>query len=300
MSLHNLLEKTELRINGIKLKNANLNDIAKAVADSLGLISTDVLVTDYQQNVLTVDLLQKHIDAQRIVGKKEPLLQNISFVKGVRLMPEASVESNGMLGWIALEEKEARAALLRSEKIAWEIQQKISKRAIIFSTGQEIAGGQVKDTNTPMISERLEKEGYKVTCGPTLKDDAVFIAARLYQAAESEGYGLIITTGGVGAEGKDHTVEAVIRLDPDAATPYICKFEKGTGRHVKDGVKIAVGWVAGARIVALPGPNDEVSISLDVLMKGLNQNLPKNALAEELAKRLREKLRGKQSISRHE
>ncbi|MFO7560353.1 MAG: molybdopterin-binding protein, partial [Desulfobacterales bacterium] len=252
MSLHNLLEKTELRINGIKLKNANLNDIAKAVADSLGLISTDVLVTDYQHNVLTVDLLQKNIDAHRIVGKKEPLLKNISFIKGVQLMPEASVESNGMLGWIALEEKEARAALLRSEKIAWEIQQKISKRAIIFSTGLEIAGGQVEDTNTPMISARLEKEGYKVTCGPTLRDDAVFIAARLYQAAESEGYGLIITTGGVGAEGKDHTVEAVIRLDPDAATPYICKFEKGTGRHVKDGVKIAVGWVAGARIVSLP------------------------------------------------
>ncbi|MFO7559395.1 MAG: molybdopterin-binding protein, partial [Desulfobacterales bacterium] len=104
--------------------------------------------------------------------------------------------------------------------------------------------------------------------------------------------GLIITTGGVGAEGKDHTVEAVIRLDPDAATPYICKFEKGTGRHVKDGVKIAVGWVAGARIVSLPGPNDEVSLSLDVLMKALNHNLPNNALAEELAKRLREKLRG--------
>jgi len=293
MLQHNLLEKTELRIEGINLKNANLNDIAKAVAYSLELDSTDVLVTDYQQNVLTVDLLQKHIDAHLIVGKKEPLLKNISAVDGVRLMPGASVESNGMLGWIALEEKDARAALLRSEKIAEEIRKKISKRAIVFSTGPEVASGQVKDTNTPMIAERLGKEGYRVTCGPTLKDDSVLIAARLHQAAESEGYGLIITTGGVGAEGKDHTIEAVIALDPDAAAPYICKFEKGTGRHVKDGVKIAVGRVSGARIVSLPGPNDEVSISLDVLAKALNNNLPKNILAEELANRLREKLRGR-------
>jgi len=293
MSKHNLLEKTELRIEGILLKNANLNDIAEAVAGSLELNSTDVLVTDYQQNVLTLDLLQKHINAHLIVGKKEPLLKNVSAVNGVRLMPGASVQSNGMLGWIALEEKDARAALLRSEKITEEIRGKISKRAIIFSTGLEVASGQVEDTNTPMIADRLKKEGYKATCGPTLKDDAVFIAARLNQAAEFEGYGLIITTGGVGAEGKDHTVEAVIALDPDAAAPYICKFKKGTGRHVKDGVKIAVGRVADARIVSLPGPNDEVSISLDVLTKGLNNDLPKNVLAEKLANRLREKLRGK-------
>ncbi len=293
MPQHNLLEKTELRIEGVLLKNANLNDIAEAVADSLELNSKDVLVTDYQQNVLTVDLLQKHIDAHLIIGKKEPLLNNLSAINGVRLMPGASVKSNGMLGWIALEEKDARAALLRSEKITEEIRWRISKRAIVFSTGLEVASGQVKDTNTPMIADKLEKEGYKVTCGPTLKDDAVFIAARLHQAAEFEGYGLIITTGGVGAEGKDHTVEAVIELDPDAAAPYICKFEKGTGRHVKDGVKIAVGSVSDARIVSLPGPNDEVSISLDVLTKGLKNNLPKNVLAGEIANRLREKLGGK-------
>jgi len=292
MSPHNLLEKTELRIEGILLENANLNDIAEAVADSLELNSTDVLVTDYQQNVLTLDLLQKHINAHLIVGKKEPLLNNVSAINGVRLIPGASVKSNGMLGWIALEKKDARAALLRSEKIIEEIQGNISKRAIIFSTGLEVASGQVKDTNTPMIAGKLEKEGYKVTCGPTLKDDALYIAARLHQAAAFEGYGLIITTGGVGAEGKDHTVEAVAALDPDAAAPYICKFEKGTGRHVKDGVKITVGRVADARIVSLPGPNDEVSISLDVLTKGLKNNLPKNVLAEELANRLREKLRG--------
>jgi molybdenum cofactor synthesis domain-containing protein len=237
--------------------------------------------------------LQKHIDAHRIIGKKEPLLKNVSSIKGVRLMPGASLESNGMLGWIALEEKDAKAALLKSEKITEEIRRRISKRAIVFSTGLEVAIGQVEDTNTPMITERLEKEGYKVACGETLKDDAVFIAARLHQAAEFEGYGLIITTGGVGAEGKDHTVEAVMALDPDAATPYICKFKKGTGRHVKDGVKIAVGRVAGARIVSLPGPNDEVSISLDVLIQGLKNNLPENILAEEIANQLREKLRGK-------
>jgi molybdopterin biosynthesis enzyme len=151
----------------------------------------------------------------------------------------------------------------------------------------------VEDTNTPMIAGKLEKVGYQVTSGPTLKDDSAYIAARLHQAADLEGFGLIITTGGVGAEGKDHTIEAVTALDPEAAAPYICRFEKGTGRHVKDGVKIAVGRVAGARIVSLPGPNDEVSMSLDILIQGLKNNLPENVLAEEIANRLREKLRGK-------
>jgi len=31
---------------------------------------------------------------------------------------------------------------------------------------------------------------------------------------------------------------SVLALDPEAAAPYICRFQKGTGRHHKDGVRI--------------------------------------------------------------
>ena len=72
------------------------------------------------------------------------------------------------------------------------------------------------------------------------------------------GFGLIITTGGVGAESKDHSVEAVLKLDPHAITPWILKFTPDMKRHHKEAVRIAVGRVGICRIVSLPGPHAEV------------------------------------------
>ena len=97
----------------------------------------------------------------------------------------------------------------------------------------------------------------------------------------------------MGAEAKDCTLEALLALDPGAVTPHICKYEKGTGRHAKDGVRIGVGRAFDSLIVALPGPNDEVRASLDVLVEGLRSNLDKHALAEEIARNLRALLREK-------
>ncbi len=92
-----------------------------------------------------------------------------------------------------------------------------------------MAGGQIEDTNKPTIARRLEAEGYSVALGPTLKDDELLIAATMRQTFEDGGYSLIMTTGGIGAEDKDRTVEAVLALDPDAATPYICRYQQGAG-----------------------------------------------------------------------
>ncbi len=41
---HDLLKKTELRINPTILENASLNDIAAAVAETLGMDGKDILV----------------------------------------------------------------------------------------------------------------------------------------------------------------------------------------------------------------------------------------------------------------
>ena len=95
----------------------------------------------------------------------------------------------------------------------------------------------------------------------------------------------------MGAEAKDRTIEALLKLDPEAATPYVCMFEPGTGRHEKDGVRIGVGRASGTLIVALTGPNDEVKRSLEVLVRGLESELVKNELAEEIARNLRAMLR---------
>jgi molybdenum cofactor synthesis domain-containing protein len=242
---------------------------------------------------LTLDILNTCVNAYHIVGKKQQLLDGLDKLPGVFVSAETSVFSDGMLGWIAMDQEPAVRALRRSEQMASEILKNISRRVMVFSTGTEVAGGQIEDTNTPTIAQHFSDAGYKVTMGETLKDDRLFIAAKLREAAEYGGFGLIVTTGGVGAEDKDHTVEAIIDLDSDAATPYICHFQAGTGRHVKDGVKIAVGHYNDTLIVALPGPNDEVKASLGILAEGLEDGLDQHVLAENLAGNLREMLRKK-------
>ena len=297
MPEYDLLSKTELRIENILLENANLSDVAARVAHVLNLDRSEVLVVDYRNGAMTLDILNACLNAYHIVGKKDQLLTELKGLPGISVSEDTSIHSDGMLGWIAMDEEMAKQALRKSDRMVSEIMKNISKRVIVFSTGAEVADGHIEDTNTPAVMQRLTSEGYKVTRGQTLKDDKIFISAKLREAADHGGYGLIITTGGVGAEDKDHTVEAVSMIDPEAATPYICHFEVNSGRHVKDGVKIAVGQYNGTCIVTLPGPNDEVKASLDVLVEGLKAEQPKNILAENIAANLRGILRKK--MTRH-
>lgn len=287
-----LLRKTELRIEKVMLQNANLSEIASTVARVLGIECDNLIVTDVQSDVMTIDILKGSIDAYNILAKKDELLHRLSVIPGVSVTEKTSICSAGMLGWITLDHDKSRSALKRSEKIAEKIQQQLSRRAIVFSTGFEIINGQVKDTNTVAIAKRLEGEGYSVSRGGTLKDDELLIAAHLRQAID-DGYTLIITSGGVGAEEKDKTIEAIVALDPEAATPYVTRYQRGTGRHHKDGVRIAVGEALGALIIALPGPNEEVESTLDVVVKGLRFDLDKHTFAEDIAYNLRQRLQRK-------
>ena len=294
MADYHLYNKTELTIKQLILDNANLTDIAAAVADTLNLERNRVLVVDVRVDTVTLDILQDSIDPAVIVGKQDDLLNRLASIPGIRVTDKTTISSNGMLVWITLHRQaEALQALKLSQKIAEEVRHKLSKRVIVFSTGPEVASGQIEDTNTPAIARRLEAAGYLVTSGPTLADDRILIAGKLRQAIFEDGFRLVITTGGVGAEDKDFTVEAVLELDPNAATPYIYKYKIGSGRHHKGGVRIAVGEVGDAMIVALPGPNDEVKASLDIIVTGLKSGLSKNDLAESIAKNLRMKLHEK-------
>jgi len=294
MSKYDLLDKTELSIDGILLENANLIQIAGTVAEVLGIDRSDLLVTDVRGENLVLDILKKGLDPENIVGKEGQLLQSLSKLPGVQMRKEARIDSRGLLSWVSLDPEEVKEALQKSEKMAEQIRQRLSKMVVVFSTGTEVANGQVMDTNSPAIRDRLASDGYSVRFGPTLKDDDVLIAANLRQAAE-EGYSLIITTGGVGAEDKDRTIEALLLLDPDAATPSIAKYELGVGRHNhKDCVRIAVGKVFDTLIVSLPGPTDEVLLGIDALAKGLAaSNTGKEVLAKKIAGVLRQRLHEK-------
>ncbi|MGW8320959.1 MAG: molybdopterin-binding protein, partial [Thermodesulfobacteriota bacterium] len=137
MSSHqsNLLEKTELWIERISLQDADLNEIASTVADTLGMEHSEVLVTDVQDHHVTIDILRQTVDPRLVVGKQEELLQGLARLPGVNITEETSIHSNGMLGWIAFDRDAATEALGRSEQMVEEIRLKLSRRAIVFSTG---------------------------------------------------------------------------------------------------------------------------------------------------------------------
>ena len=292
---YDLMNKTELTIRRIALHNADLAQVADAVAETLGLERGDVLVTDVLGDQVVIDVLRRGVDPHALVGKREELQRRLGRIPGVACSDETEFFSRGMLSWIALGSAEGEEILRRSEEMAQEIRRRLEKTALVFSTGGEVAGGQVMDTNSPLLRGRLQAAGYAVRLGGTLGDDEILIAARLGQAAD-DGYGLVLTTGGVGAEDKDRTIEAVLRAVPAAATPHVVRYELGVGRHRhKDSVRIAVGKIAGTLVVALPGPNDEVQVGVGALLDGLAAGAGVEALAEGIAARLRERLRQKRA-----
>lgn len=286
----NLLEKTELWIENIALSDADLNRIAAVVADVLRIDQRKVLVVDVRDTHVVLDILQNRLQAEQIFGKKAELLRNLSAVPGVTVTERTEIHSDGILGMIALDEDQAKEVIERSSSMAAEVASHIARRVYVYPTGFEVKGGMIRDTNTPFIKEYMEARGFRVKCGEVLEDDDDIIAGRI-EMAMSEGFGLVITTGGVGAESKDRTIEAVLKIDPGARTPYIVHFAKGTGRHEKDGVRIAVGRAGKTTIIALPGPNDEVRRGLPVLLEGLENGLNKEKLAEVLVQAFRERLK---------
>ncbi len=297
---YDMLGKTELSIHGIVLQNADLGRIADVVAEVLGLGRSDVLVTDVRGEYLVLDILKKGLDAGSIVGREKDLLAAVSALPGVSLRPDARTESRGLLSWVAADPAIAGEALAESAGMAGDLSARLRRAVAVFATGTEINNGQVKDTNSPAIRDKLASEGYAVSFGGTLRDDEHFIAAQIRERAE-EGFSFVVTTGGVGAEVKDKTIEALLLLDPEAATPTIVKYELGVGRHVhKNAVRIGVAEVLDTMVIALPGPTDEVLLGLDALVKGLAEpERTKGQLADRIATVLRARLQEKVHAHHH-
>ena len=295
----NLLEKTELWVNEITLDGTNLIDLANAVAHAMGMQDGEVLVVDVRPRHITFDILARDIPQENILGKETAILDAIRAVPGVTLYPETYLHSNGILGQICAGVENEEAMLQQVAKITDDLRRNVSHRAIIFPTGFELQQGLIEDTNTPYLKSLLEQEGYKVTVGEIMADDLADIVDKLEDAL-NRGFGLIITTGGVGAEDKDHSVEGICAIDREAATPYIVKYQKGTGRHVKDGVRIGVGTEGLSMMISLPGPHDEVELAAPVLLTGLREQWSKETLANRLADVLAEKWKRKNAHHHHD
>ncbi len=294
----NLLEKTTFWVEPVELDGANLGEVAAAAAGALGFAQEEVIVVDVRPGVVAFDVLRRQVPAESVAGKEAAILKALGAVPGVRLADGAGVHSEGVLGLIALDPESAGRVISASAAMAQEISRAVSRRAIVFASGAEVIAGKIEDTNSPFIVGALGAAGFTARFGGILEDDVVSAAARLEEAV-AEGFGLVITTGGVGAEDKDFSVEAILRLDPGAATPWILKFDPDFKRHHKEGVRIAVGQVGLTRLVALPGPHEEARLGCERLLAGLADGLDKPALAELIAGALRERWLGMMRSHHH-
>ncbi|WP_425059269.1 Putative competence-damage inducible protein [Sporomusa carbonis] len=295
----NLLEKTELRIQNVLMKDVNLTAIASIVAEVLELPQEKVLVIDVRPDHFCLDILEKTIGVNQIIGKEKALLEKLGEIPGLTVGPDTFIDSRGIMGLINCDEVEAEHIVARTQDMLTEIEKNVLARALIYSTGFELEQAMIEDTNSPYLCKVLQANGYKAEFGGIIADSKGAISSKIMDAVD-RGFGLVITTGGVGAEDKDFSVEALTAIDPAALTPYIVQFKKGTGRHVKDGVRIGIGRVGLATIINLPGPHDEVVAAAEVLKKYCRAGWVDHVgLANEIAHVLRQKLQHKKWRDHH-
>jgi molybdenum cofactor synthesis domain-containing protein len=283
-----LLEKTTFWVEGAELQGTNLEEAARAAASALGLTNSEVMVVDVQPGVVVFDVLKRKVSADLVAGKAQALLKNLSGVPGIVIAKSACVHSEGILGLIALDPDNARKVVSRSAEMSRQVAEAVQKRACVFATGSEIISGKIEDTNSPYLVRELTEAGYHTEFGGIIEDSATALVAAL-EAALMNGMGLVVTSGGVGAESKDHSVEAILKLDPGAATPWILKFTPDMKRHHKEGVRIALGRVGISRVLALPGPHAEVRAGCRAFIKGLESQLDDMELAESVATAIRQR-----------
>jgi hypothetical protein len=77
----NLLQKTELWIEGITLQNARLDEIAEKVAQVLELEPGEVMVVDVREDYMVLDVLRPVLKANQIAGKGKEILRMISEIQ---------------------------------------------------------------------------------------------------------------------------------------------------------------------------------------------------------------------------
>ncbi len=296
----NLLEKTELRITNLKLNNVNLTTVAEIVAQTLGLPADKVLVIDVRENHICLDILEKTVTMQQITGKEAEILTRLQAIDGLELSDESRVDSTGIMGLINIDRLEAGAVIAATQAMVNDIERNVLSRALVYSTGFEVKQGMIKDTNAPFLVKFLTRLGYRAEFGGILDDNLSAIRYKLQEAAD-KGYGLVITTGGVGAEDKDFSIEALTAVDPDAATLWLAKFAEGQGRHVKSGIRTGVGQLGITTYISLPGPHDEVTAAAAAIKQNCcaGERIDKIKLANEVANILRDKLRGKKWSHHH-
>lgn len=281
-----LLSKTELWVEDILLDDVDLTRLAECAGAVLGLGPEAIFVTDVRDRRVVFDVVSPSVSLDAIAGKEAELLAALAAFPGVALGNQASVHSFGVLGVIGAPAEQAADILANAAKLEAGLQAFVASSVVVLSTGGEVARGEIEDTNHAVIKSVLWQHGYQVDHAGVVEDDEALIAARIGHLL-GDGYGMIITTGGVGAEDKDKTIEAMQRVAPDLSTAVLAQYKVGHGRHVKPHVRVACGRFGETLLVALPGPTREVLAALPALAAAVAEGLPPPIIAEAIATPIR-------------
>lgn len=298
MSDVQLLGKTEIWMQGVRLENADLPEIARIAAGVLSIAEDKVFVTDVREALVVLDVLEPKVEFEAVVGRQAQVFEALRQIQGVSIDDDATIHSEGVLGVIGSTRAQATEMVEHAQRMDEQIRKYASGRVAVISTGPEVQNGEIKDTNYEAISRVFTEAKFDVSFGGIAGDSEREIAGLMARLA-GEGFGLIISTGGVGAEDKDHTIEAVEGLDPALSTAVLAQYKKGTGRHVKDSVRVCVGSLGWSTIICLPGPTHEVELALPVIIKHLQDGTSPARLAEAIAVPIRATLPAVSSHHHH-
>ena len=78
-----LFEKTEIWVSPIHISEVDLGLIAETFAEVLRLDKKEIMVVDVREELITLDILKKSVNAQDIIGKKNELLKALAAIPGV-------------------------------------------------------------------------------------------------------------------------------------------------------------------------------------------------------------------------
>jgi molybdenum cofactor synthesis domain-containing protein len=277
-----LFGKTELWVTGITLRGVVLPDLAAAAASALDRPLSEVFVTDVRGGRVVFDILSESIALEHVAGRQLQLLTALKAVRGVTMSPDAGAHSRGVLGVIGTAPAETKELLSRADEIDDRLRAHIARRVAVVSTGAEVERGDIADTNLACVTSHFASAGFSVSSGGVADDDESAIAGRVARLI-TEGFGVIVTTGGVGAEDKDRTIEALELIVPELHTAVLTSYEVGHGRHVKPAVRVAAGRIHDALVVALPGPTREVDAAMPALLASIRTGRPAAIIVERMA-----------------
>lgn len=118
----------------------------------------------------------------------------------------------------------------------------ISSGSELVEPGQQLATGQIFDSNSYMLRSLLNKSGVEVMDGGRCPDDVSSLAAKLAELSSKAD--MIIATGGVASGEEDHTCNAIRQAGGKAQSLQI---------SLKPGKPSVIGLIGATAVLGLPG-----------------------------------------------